>query len=224
MFSIQDVLTALRITLTIVALLGFSLYLRHLKSNGDQCQSRLLNILNGYLSLTCMGFSLILLYASQQDDILIFTRISAVHVIAVSTIFLLISCATILNHYKPSLYLDISVSWSHRIAIPLSIFAFILTEQAVNFSCPEKFLKCEVYRLRTIVMIPATLTSFFCQLLVLIDDIFGWNKIYKSLRGLCKQNLVSPAQANNGDIEQQLHYDLTQGLNQHLVSYVCCQY
>ena len=179
MFSTQAFLTALRITLTIVALLGFGFYLWHLKSNGDQSQSRLLNILNGYLSLTCMGFSLTLLYASHQEErILIFTRISAVHIIAVSTIFLLVSWATILNHFKPSLYLDISVSWSHRIAIPLSIFAFILTEQAINFTCPEKFLKCEVYRIRTIVMIPATLTSFLCQILVIIDDICGWKGIY----------------------------------------------
>ena len=221
--SIHEFMTALRITLTVVALLGFGFYLWHLKSNGDQSQSRLLNILNGYLSLICMGFSLTLLYASQQEGrILIFTRISAVHVIAVSTIFLLISWATILNHFKPSLYLDISVSWSHRIAIPLSIFAFILTEQAIHFSCPEKFLECEVYRLRTIVMIPATLTSFLCQLLVIIDDIFGWKNIYKRLRGLCRQNLVSPAQPNNGDMEPQLYYGLAQGLNQHLVSFSCC--
>ena len=223
MFSTQAFLTALRITLTIVALLGFGFYLWHLKSNGDQSQSRLLNILNGYLSLTCMGFSLTLFYASHQEGrIMIFTRISAVHIIAVSTIFLLVSWATILNHFKPSLYLDISVSWSHRIAIPLSIFAFILTEQAINFTCPEKFLKCEVYRIRTIVMIPATLTSFLCQLLVIIDDICGWKGIYKRLRGFCRQNLVSPAQPNNGDIEQQLQYNLTQGLNQHLVSFISC--
>lgn len=221
----QDVLTALRITLTIVALLGFGFYLWYLKSksNGDQSQSRLLNILNGYLSLVCMGFSLTLLCASQEEGrILIYLRINAVNIIAVSTIFLLISWATILNHFKPGLYLDISVSWSHRIAVSLLIFAFILTEQAVHFSCPEKFLKCEVYRVRTIVMIPATLTSFLCQLLVIIDDILGWKNLYKRLRGLCRQNLVSPAQANIGDTEQQLYYDPAQGLNQHLVSFICC--
>ena len=137
MFSTQAFLTALRITLTIVALLGFGFYLWHLKSNGDQSQSRLLNILNGYLSLTCMGFSLTLLYASHQEGrILIFTRISAVHIIAVSTIFLLVSWATILNHFKPSLYLDISVSWSHRIAIPLSIFAFHTHRTGHEFHLP----------------------------------------------------------------------------------------
>ena len=48
----------LQISLTITALLGFGLYLWYLKSSEDQTQSRLLNILNGYLSLTCVGFSL----------------------------------------------------------------------------------------------------------------------------------------------------------------------
>ena len=151
----------LRISLSITALLGFGLYLWYLKSSDDQSQSRLLNILNGYLSLAGIGFSLMLLKSSlkqEQHDsylFLISARIGAVHVIAITTIFLLISWATILNHFKPGLYLDISVSWSNRIAIPSLILAFFLTEQALNFSCPEKFLMCEVFRLRTMIIIPA---------------------------------------------------------------------
>ena len=216
-----------RFILTTVAFFGYGFYLWYLKSSDDQSQSRFLNILNGYLSYTCMGFSLMLLYASQQDEderLLILARISAVFVIAVSTIFLLISWATILNHFKPSLYLDMSVSWNHRIAIPISIFAFILTEQAVNFSCPEKFLQCEVFRLRTMVLIPATLTSFICQLLVIVDDIWGWKNIYRHFRGLARQNLVSPTSANNGDLEQQPYYVPIQGQDQHLVSFICCKF
>ena len=223
--SIKYVLTALQITFTIVALLGFGFYLWHLKSNGDQSQSRLLNILHGYLSLICMEFSLILLYGPSPQDFKnnpVLFRIGAVHVIAVPTIFLLVSWATILNHFRPGLYLDISVSWSHRIAVSSLIFAIILTEQAANFSCPEKFLKCEMFRVRTIVMLPATLISFLCQLLVIIDDIFGWKNIYNRLRELCRQNLVSPVQPNNWNIEQQLYYDLPQAPNQPLVSFICC--
>ena len=216
-----------RLSLTLVACLGFGSYLWYLKSSDDQSQSRMLNILNGYLSYTCIGFSLALLYASyykNDERILILARISAVFVIAVSTIFLLISWASILNHFKPSLYLDISMTWSHRLAIPLSIFAFIITEQAVNFSCPEKFLQCEVFRLRTMVLIPATLTSFICQLLVIVDDIWGWKNIYRHFRGLARQNLVSPTSANNGDLEQQPYYVPIQGQEQHLVSFICCKF
>ena len=231
--NLHDVWTTLilllQISLTIISLLGFGLYLWYLKSSGDQSQSRLLNILNGYLSLTCIGFSLVLITIQLDQDILV--DIGGVHIIAISTIFVLISGATILNHFKPDLYLDISVSWRNKVAIPSLIFAFILAEQTLYFSCPENF--CKIFRVRTLVMIPATLTSFLCQLLVIIDDILGWRNIYRHIRRtLCIPSLVSPA--NNGDIEiqdiqistipissQQQPYAPAQGLDQHLVSLYC---
>ena len=144
----------LKICLAVTALIGFGIYLWYLKSSDDQCRYRLLNILNGYLSMTCIGLSLCLLFFLPEHNFIV--RFTAALIIAVSTIFLLISAATILNHFKPGLYLDISISWNHKIAIPSLILAFILTEQALNFSCPEKFLKCEVFRVRTMVMTPAT--------------------------------------------------------------------
>ena len=55
---VTTLILILQIILTITALLGFSLYLWYLKSSDDQSQSRLLNILYGYLSLTCIGISL----------------------------------------------------------------------------------------------------------------------------------------------------------------------
>ena len=207
----------LRISLTITAILGFGFYLWYLKTSDDQSQSRLLNIFNGYLSLICIGFTIMLLsLVSQQEQdkhFLFFIRINGVSIISVSTIFPLISWATVLNHFKPGLYLDISLSWSHKIAIPLLFFAVIIAEQAVNFSCPEQFFPCEVHRIRTIIMIPATLTSLLCQLLVIIDDIWGWRKIYRRLKGLCsRQNNVSPA--NDGDNIP------AQGFDQQLVSFI----
>ena len=221
----------LQISLTITALLGFGLYLWYLKSSDEHTQSRLLNILNGYLSLTCIGFSLTLstIYSLRlSQDVLIFigVEIGGVHIIAVATTFLLISWATILNHFNPGLYLDISVSWSHKVAIPAFIFAFILVEQALYFSCQDTFPECNMLRVRTFVMIPATLTSFLCQLLVIIDDIWGWKKIYGRLRGLCRQNIVSPE--NDEDIELQVNqiqpnsqpqsHDPAQGIHQNLVN------
>lgn len=213
----------LKICLTVIAFIGFGIYLWYLKSSDDQCQYRLLNILNGYLSMTCIGLSLSLLFLLPEHNFIV--RFTAVLIIAVSSIFLLISAATILNHFKPGLYLDISLSWSHKIAIPSLILAFILTEQALNFSCPDKFLKCEVFRVRTMVMIPATLTSFLCQLLVIIDDIWGWKNIYNRLQGLFRQNIVSPANVEDMELQeiethsQQVAYDPALGLDQHLVSY-----
>ena len=218
MLEINGMLTVLifilRTSLTLTAILGFGLYLWYLKSSDEHYQSRLLNFLNGYLALICIGFTsflFVIFIVQPQEDLI--ARIGSFFIIAVSAIFVFISGATILKHFMPGLYLDISVTWSHKIAIPISAFVFILVEQLLHYSCPEMSLECMVFRTRTLVMIPATLTSFICQLLVIIDDIWGWRRIYTYLRGLCRPNLVTPI--NNGDIEmaennQQQPFDPTQ--------------
>ena len=176
------VILIIQISLTIAALLGFGLYIWYLKSSDDQTQSRLLNILNGYLSLTCIGFSLtlfaiydVLQLFQPKNGTFIAVEMGGVHIIGISSIFLLISWATILNHYKPDLYLDISVSWNHKIYIPSFIFAFILAEQALYFSCTDKSCK---------------------------------RNIYRRLQGMCRQNIVSPNTNGNIDSTQGLGQNL----------------
>ena len=123
--------------LMLSALLGYGFYLWHLRSSNEHSQSRLLNILNGYLSAACMTCSpsmlnmVLTLYLYKEfsnkeieNAKMSATRVSATHVIAISVLFLLISIATVLNHFKPGLYLDISLSWCHKIAIPLIIRIF----------------------------------------------------------------------------------------------------
>ena len=57
--TIQIVLICiLGIFLVISAVLGFCFYIWYLKISNEQTQSRLLNILNGYLSAACMSGSL----------------------------------------------------------------------------------------------------------------------------------------------------------------------
>ena len=109
--------------LVILALLGFGFYIWHFISSDEHTKSRLLNILNGYLSAVCMSFSpavfnTILViqksttkiyYKDVPDNELLeneqmSARVTATHAIAVSVLFLLISFATVLNHFKPGLY------------------------------------------------------------------------------------------------------------------------
>ena len=52
-----EIISVLGFLLVISAVLGFGFYLWHLKSSNEQTQSRLLNILYGYLSAVCMTFS-----------------------------------------------------------------------------------------------------------------------------------------------------------------------
>ena len=154
-------------------------------------------------------------------------RVSATHIIAISVLFLIISFATVLNHFKPGLYLDISLKWRHMFAIPVMATSFILTEHILHASCDHldtifKVYKCKVVRMRTMVMIPATVTSFLCQIIVVVDDIWGWKNIYNAVRRFLRPNMVTPI--NNGDIEMvdlsaapgQELYHPAHGLNQHV--------
>ena len=172
----------LGIFLVLIALLRFGFYLWNLKSSDEQSQSRLLNILNGYLSAACMTGSPAVLALIMQmtikkdlpgnelkedEHVILNGRVTATHSIAVSLLFLLISFATILNHFKPGLYLDVSFNWRHKIAIPVMMICFILTEHTIHALChqQEKSYKCEVFILRTMVIMTATVTSFLARLL-----------------------------------------------------------
>ena len=74
------------------------------------------------------------------------------------------------------------------------------------------------------VMIPATVTSFLCQITVVVDDIWGWKNIYRAVRHFLRPNIVTPI--NNGDIDMvdlsisaapgQELYHPSHGLNQHI--------
>ena len=71
-------------------------------------------------------------------------------------------------------------------------------------------------------MIPATVTSFLCQIIVVVDDVWGWKKIYNAVRQFLRPNIIS--QINNGDIEMidlsaapgQELYNPAHGLDHHV--------
>ena len=126
----------LTLFLSITAFLGFSFYLWFLSTSDDQTQTRLLNILNGYMAGICMGLSPIVFISFYGNDELfkLGFRITAHFILAIPINFLLISFATILNHFKPDAYLNLSLHWKHKIIIPILLFSLILTEQLANHS------------------------------------------------------------------------------------------
>ena len=183
----------LRLLLFIIIFLGFGFYLWFLSNSDDQTQNRLLNILYGYLAVACMGFSpmIFITYHANDDLLKLCFRIGSQFMMAISTSFLLISFATILNHFKPDLYLDLSLEWKHKIAVPTMIIFCILIEHLLNLPCPEDFVKCQVSNMRKFFMIPSTVTSFLGQLIVIVDVFFGWRNIFKALRGFFSSNSVT---------------------------------
>ena len=193
----------LRLLLFTTTFLGFGFYLWFLSNSDDQTQTRLLNILNGYLSVACMGFSPIVFITYHASDEYMFQfcfRIGSHFIMAISSTFLLISFATILNHFKPDFYLEFSLRWRHKIAVPTLLLSFVLTEQLVNLSCPENFYECQISKFRSFIIMPSNITSFVCQLVVIIDVIFRWTHIYKTLRRFFQPNQVDPI--TEGGLEQ----------------------
>ena len=183
-----------KLLLFVTAFFGFGYYLWFLYSSNDQFQGRLLNILNGYLSVACMGFcpfSYIHGYLNKELQV-ICLRTGAPFLIAIATTFLLLSFATILNQFKPDLYLELSLNWKHKIAVPTKIVFCILVEKMMNVHCPEDFLKCEVPNLTRSLFIPATVTSLVCHLIVIFDVNFGWRNLYWALMKPFRSNSVTP--------------------------------
>ena len=188
----------LRILLVVIAALGFSFYLWFLSISDEQSQNRILNILHGYLAVACLGLCpelIIVPYVNEQ--LYEFSiRIASFIIIAITLIFLLISVATILMHFRPGVYLELS--WNHKIAAPTLLVFFIITEQLLNFSCPRDFAECEVSNVRRFLMIPKTVISFLCQLTVIVDVTLGWRNIYTKIFSVFRPNHVAPI---NNDME-----------------------
>ena len=230
------IIYVLGVILVIAALLGFSFYLWYLKNNNGQTHSRLLNVLNGYFSMSCMSGSLAIFYSlqlslqldhglHQQEAYQWSVRVSGAHLIAISITFLLISVATILNHFKPNIYLEISVAWSHKVAIPALLCSFLLIDQVTHMSCDQtkKYIECRVDLVRKMVMIPCTVASFLSHFLVLTDDVFNLKESYNRLAGYIRSlNAVSPM-TNVDSIEEVVEmetqppapYNPSNGVNQH---------
>ena len=142
---------------------------------------------------------LFITYHANDDLVELCFRMGSQFMMGISTSFLLISFATILNHFKPDLYLEFSLRWKHKIAVPTLLVLFVLTEQLVHYSCPENFVDCQVFKFRRFIIIPSTIASFVCQLIVIIDIIFPWKHIYSTLRRFIRPNQLAPM--NDGDLE-----------------------
>ena len=217
-----EILHILKLLLLVTAFVGFVFYLWFFCSSNDQTQRRLLNILNGYLSIACMGFcpfTYIYDYLNYELQLICF-RAGAPFLIAIPTIFLLLSFATILNHFKPDIYLEMSLSWKHMIAVPIIIIFCFLLEILMNYPCPMNFLKCEIPNLRRFLIIPATVTSLICQLIVIVDVSLSWRNLYWALIGLFRSNSVTPVVRIDPEImatAAQQPYNPTPVLDHHVV-------
>ena len=81
--------------------------------------------------------------------------------------------------------------------MPVLVLFVIFTENMLRLACDgsENTTQCEIDNHRVRITIPATVASFLGQIVVVVDDLLGWKKIFKDLRGFFIQHTgtVAPA-------------------------------
>ena len=183
----------LAVCLLVIVVLGFGFYLWFYITSSEHSHVRLLNILNVYLSVGCIGLSIlgftVMLKSGlgyqDKDNTLGYLQHTLVgfHIVAIALTFLFISIATFLNQFQPKVYLDISVAWRHFVAIPTMLFFCIITQTYiilwVKHCCISSDHECIKITGRKVFLIPVTCFSFVLQVLVIIDDIYGFQNIIK---------------------------------------------
>ena len=95
-------------------------------------------------------------------------------------------CAlAITRNFRQSLY--ISLRWRNKVAMPVLVLFVIFTENMLRLACDgsENTTQCEIDKHRVIITIPTTVASFLGQIVVVVDDLWGWRKILKYFRGFC---------------------------------------
>ena len=81
--------------------------------------------------------------------------------------------------------------------MPVLVLIVIITENMLRLSCDgsENTTQCEIDKNRVRISIPATVASFLGHIVVVVDDLRGWKKILKDLRGFCIKHTSTVAPA-----------------------------
>ena len=178
-------LLMLAVCLLAVIVLGFGFYLWFFFNSSEHSQVRLLNILNVYLSIGCIGGSVVafikilasgLGYPENSTEHVVV----GFHMVAITVTFLIISLATFLNQFKPEVYLDLSVAWRHSVALPTIGLFCIIVENFILYHCGYSSENgCFKTAIRRFVLVQIPCLSFILQSVVLIDDVFGFKNVFK---------------------------------------------
>ena len=203
-------LLMLAVCLLTVIVLGFGFYLWFFFTSSEHSQVRLLNILNVYLSIGCIGGSVvafikILASGLGYPENSIEHIVVGFHLVVIAVTFLIISLATFLNQFKPEIYLDLSVAWRHSVALPTIGILCIIVEAFILYHCGSSLeTECFKITIRRFVLVPIPCLCFILQCIVLIDDVYGLKNVFK-FANPTNQTPVNPFQ------------NPSQGLQNHVV-------
>ena len=201
----------LAVCLLAIVVLGFGFYLWFfITSSSEHTQVRLINILNVYLSVVCIGGGITTFirmvntglgyHVTSIEHIMV-----GFHIAAITVTLLLISLATLLNQFKPEFYLELSVVWRHSVAVPTMLLFFILMEVFILYHCSisSMEIECTKTTIRTFLSIPATCISFIVQCIIIVDDVWGLKNILNLMINT-NETPVNPLQNPAQEIQSQV--------------------
>ena len=183
--------------LMMTSVLGFGLYIWYLTTS-EANTSRLLNNLYGLLAVVGSLASLILwlevvTLATLMDaeDRLPFAIIS--HAIGILFIIIIfqISLATVLNHFKPQIYLEASVKWNNTLAFFINLVTALTDLSWTIYSCGKDLNDCFDEN-RTTVLLLCLPALMMISIIVIIDDVWGWERLINKVRYMFSYHGVTP--------------------------------
>ena len=182
---VHIILFVFAVCLLAIVVLGFGFYIWFFITSSEHTQVRLINILNVYLSVVCIGGGITTFIRMVNTGLgYQVTSIEHImvgfHIAAITVTLLLISLATLLNQFKPEFYLELSVVWRHSVAVPTLLLFFILMEVFILYHCSISSMEIECTTkttIRTFLSIPATCISFIVQCIIIVDDVWGLKNI-----------------------------------------------
>ena len=182
---------------TLIAIVGFSIYLWYLNSKDA---NSLLSNLYGFMALdgiclcTIKVLNLILTeYLERDHPMICYVNLTRTLVVTLTLLTIgVISAATAMRHFNSPKYLDYSEIWSNMkfgsIILALSVVATIWSLIQCG-GCENDCITKE----RTFIILVTIPGSLLVIILVTIDDVLGISQIRNRIEGLLFGNVVTPA-------------------------------
>ena len=192
-----DCVTSLASVLMVTSVMGFGVYIWYLTTS-EANTSRLLNNLYGHLAgVGCLAslslWAKVVMLATAAENHLPCLIETTDHTIAILFIIIIfqISLATVLNHFKPQIYLEASGKWNNTIAFFINLVTALTDLFWTIDSCGQCQYDCFDENRTTVVLLclPALVVTPF---IVIIDNVWGWEKLLAQVRYMISQHGVTP--------------------------------
>ena len=186
----------LAFALMMIAIMGFTIYLWYLKDNNS---SRMLNNLYGFFSfngiyIALQKFTHLVLrdYVSETNPMMCLLDVFRVYFASLNVLIIsMISAATMLKHFYPQKYLDLSEMWSNKIfgivIMALSSGIMVWSVKTCGLCQPE----CILYSLVLIFKMCVTF-SLLLVICVTVDSVWGFAQMFNRVKSLIFSNEVTP--------------------------------